>query len=79
MELDFFIRWSRNNDQNWQRGSRRTLTPKLSPELLSFEKVSNEPLIRKQGGHGWVPILDQEGEEAFREESGNIGKTDECR
>ena len=48
----------------------------LSPELLRFEKTHNEPpsLCGTAGCH----LRIQEVEAAFREESGNLGKTSEC-
>lgn len=52
MELEFFIRWSRNHDQNYQYELRRTLTSKLSPELLWLKKISIEPILRSPSPYG---------------------------
>lgn len=63
-----FIRWSRSTGRNWQWGWRRALTPHLSPELLYFEKISNEPLVRKPHLYGTAgcQLRIQEVEAAFR-------------
>lgn len=54
--------------------------PSLCSELSSFDKISNEPFLRRQCPYGPAGCQrrTQEVKAAFIGESGNIGKVAEC-